>query len=54
MKTEILRKKSFQIFFHGGKEDFEEYLLNLEYAELSFLILNNFRQRGINHAVGRR
>jgi hypothetical protein len=27
---------------HGEKEDFEEYSLNLEYAELSFPILNNY------------
>jgi hypothetical protein len=33
----------FQIFFsHGEKENFEEYSLILEYAELSFPILNNY------------
>jgi hypothetical protein len=44
IKTEILRKFFFQFFFflHGEKENFEEYSLILEYAELSFPILNNY------------
>jgi hypothetical protein len=30
------------IFLQGDKENFEEYLLILEYAKLSFPILNNY------------
>jgi hypothetical protein len=43
-KTKILRKLFFQkkAFLHGEKENFEEYSLILEYAELSFPILNNY------------
>jgi hypothetical protein len=29
-------------FLYGEKENFEEYFLNLAYAELSFSILNNY------------
>jgi hypothetical protein len=44
IKTEILRKLLFQkkVFLHGEKENFEEYSLILEFAELSFPILNNY------------
>jgi hypothetical protein len=44
IKTEILRKLFFQknVFLCGEKENFEEYSLILEYAELSFPILNNY------------
>jgi hypothetical protein len=31
-----------QVFLHGEKENFEEYSLILEFAELSFPILNNY------------
>jgi hypothetical protein len=37
-----LREKKFQFFLYGEKEDFEKYFLNLEYAALSFPILNNY------------
>jgi hypothetical protein len=39
-----LRKLFFQnlFFSHGEKENFEEYSLILEYAELSFPTLNNY------------
>jgi hypothetical protein len=39
-----LRKLLFQkkVFLHGEKENFEEYSLILEFAELSFPILNNY------------
>jgi hypothetical protein len=39
-----LRKRNFQIYIFCTvkKEDFEEYFLNLEYAKLSFPILNNY------------
>jgi hypothetical protein len=41
VKTEILKKLFFQkkVFLHGEKENFEEYSLFLESAELSFAIL---------------
>jgi hypothetical protein len=44
IKTKILRKLFFQnkSFLYGKKETFEEYSLILEYAELSFPILNNY------------
>jgi hypothetical protein len=31
-----------KVFLHGEKENFEEYSLILEFAELSFPILNNY------------
>jgi hypothetical protein len=44
IKTEVLRKLFFQkkVFLHGEKENFEEYSLFLESAELSFAILINY------------
>jgi hypothetical protein len=42
-----LRKLFFQkkVFLHGEKENFEEYSLFLESAELSFAILINYLAR---------
>jgi hypothetical protein len=34
-KNRNFEKKNFNFFLHGEKKDFEEYSLNLEYAELS-------------------
>jgi hypothetical protein len=44
IKTEISRKLLFQkkVFLHGEKENFEEYSLIWEFAELSFPSLNNY------------
>jgi hypothetical protein len=44
IKTEIFRKLFFQekVFLHGEKENFEEYSLFWESAELSFAILINY------------
>jgi hypothetical protein len=44
IKTKILRKLFFQkkVFLHGEKENFEEYSLFLESAELTFAILINY------------
>ena len=44
IKTKILRKLLFQgkVFLHGEIENFEEYSLILEFAELIFPILNNY------------
>jgi hypothetical protein len=43
-KNQIFEKKQFskKSFFHGKKENFEEYFLNLASAELSFPILINY------------
>jgi hypothetical protein len=43
-KTEISRKLLFQkkVFLDGEKKNSEEYSLILEFAELSFPILNNY------------
>jgi hypothetical protein len=41
-KNRNFEKKNFNFFLHGEKKDFEEYSLNLEYAKLSFPILNNY------------
>jgi hypothetical protein len=42
-----LRKLLFflKVFLHGEKENFEEYSLFLEFAELSFAILINYSAR---------